>query len=51
MLNFPARLFIDFFDRHGFLNVDNRPRWRAINRVVRANMQKNWSSLLLRAFD
>ncbi len=30
MLNFPARFFIDFFDRHGFLNVDHRPRWRAI---------------------
>jgi len=30
MLNFPARFFIEFFDRHGFLNVDNRPRWRAI---------------------
>jgi len=30
MLNFPARFFVDFFDRHGFLNVNNRPRWRAI---------------------
>ncbi|MES1195942.1 MAG: FAD-dependent oxidoreductase [Steroidobacter sp.] len=30
MLNFPAKFFVDFFDRHGFLNVDNRPRWRAI---------------------
>lgn len=30
MLEFPAKFFIDFFERHGFLNVDNRPRWRAI---------------------
>ena len=25
MLGFPARFFVDFFDRHGFLNVDDRP--------------------------
>ncbi len=30
LLGFPARFFIDFFDRHGFLNVNNRPVWRAI---------------------
>ena len=30
MLEFPARFFFEFFDRHGFLNVDNRPVWRAI---------------------
>ncbi|MGC3981078.1 MAG: FAD-dependent oxidoreductase [Steroidobacteraceae bacterium] len=30
MLNFPARFFVDFFYRHGFLNVNNRPVWRAI---------------------
>jgi len=30
MLAFPARFFVDFFDRHGFLNVDDRPVWRAI---------------------
>jgi uncharacterized protein len=30
MLSFPARFFVDFFDRHGFLNVDDRPVWRAI---------------------
>lgn len=30
MLSFPARFFVDFFDRHGFLNVDDRPTWRAI---------------------
>ncbi len=30
MLEFPARFFVDFFDRHGFLNVNNRPVWRTI---------------------
>ena len=30
MFGFPARFFVDFFDRHGFLNVDDRPTWRAI---------------------
>lgn len=30
MLGFPARFFVDFFDRHGFLNINNRPTWRAI---------------------
>jgi predicted NAD/FAD-binding protein len=30
MLEFPAKFFIDFFERHGFLNLDDRPRWRAI---------------------
>lgn len=30
MLEFPARFFVDFFDRHGFLNVNDRPTWRTI---------------------
>jgi predicted NAD/FAD-binding protein len=30
MLGFPVHFFIDFFERHGFLNVNDRPRWRAI---------------------
>lgn len=30
MLEFPARFFVEFFDRHGFLNVSHRPVWRAI---------------------
>ncbi len=30
MLNFPARFFVDFFERHGFLNIDNRPQWRTV---------------------
>lgn len=31
MLNFPARFFIEFFARHGFLNVSDRPVWRVIS--------------------
>lgn len=31
MLDFPARFFVDFFDRHGFLNVDDRPTWRTVS--------------------
>ena len=30
MLGFPARFFVEFFDKHGFLNVNNRPVWRTI---------------------
>src|SRR5512139_1228820 len=30
MLNFPARFFIDFFERHGFLNIDDRPVWQTV---------------------
>src|SRR5689334_15693417 len=30
MLAFPARFFVEFFDRHGFLNVDDRPVWQAV---------------------
>jgi uncharacterized protein len=30
MLDFPARFFVEFFDKHGFLNVNNRPVWQAI---------------------
>lgn len=30
MLAFPARFFVDFFSKHGFLNIDERPQWRAI---------------------
>ncbi len=31
MLVFPARFFIGFFDRHGFLNVDDRPVWQTVS--------------------
>jgi predicted NAD/FAD-binding protein len=30
MLAFPARFFVEFFERHGFLNVSNRPTWQSI---------------------
>jgi predicted NAD/FAD-binding protein len=30
MLDFPARFFVEFFDRHGFLNIDDRPVWRTV---------------------
>jgi len=30
LLGFPARFFVEFFDRHGFLSVNDRPVWQAI---------------------
>ena len=30
MLSFPARFFIDFFRRHGFLSYNDRPEWLAV---------------------
>jgi predicted NAD/FAD-binding protein len=30
MLGFPARFFVDFFDRHGFLSVNERPVWQTV---------------------
>ncbi len=30
MLDFPARFFVEFFDRHGFLSVDDRPVWQTV---------------------
>jgi predicted NAD/FAD-binding protein len=30
MLEWPARFFVDFFERHGFLSVNDRPQWKAI---------------------
>ncbi len=49
MLDFPARFFVDFFDRHGFLSIDERPVWqtvrggsreyvRALERAMRAKV-------------
>jgi predicted NAD/FAD-binding protein len=40
MLSFPARFFVEFFDKHGFLNVDERPVWQAIKGGSREYMQK-----------
>jgi predicted NAD/FAD-binding protein len=30
VLGCPAYFFIDFFERHGFLKINNRPQWRAV---------------------
>ena len=30
MLDFPARYFVQFFSQHGFLAVNDRPRWRVV---------------------
>lgn len=40
MLSFPARFFVDFFERHGFLNVDNRPQWQAVRGGSREYVRK-----------
>lgn len=53
MLGFPAKFFIDFFARHGFLNVNERPRWRAVKggsrEYVRQLIKPFASSILLRS--
>lgn len=40
MLNFPARFFVDFFDRHGFLNINDRPTWRTVRGGSREYVRK-----------
>lgn len=40
MLSFPARFFVEFFDKHGFLNVDKRPVWQAVKGGSREYMRK-----------
>jgi len=40
MLGFPARFFIDFFHRHGFLSVDNRPQWQTVTGGSREYVRK-----------
>jgi predicted NAD/FAD-binding protein len=30
LLGFPARFFVEFFRKHGFLSVDDRPQWYAV---------------------
>ncbi|MBN1478600.1 FAD-dependent oxidoreductase [Candidatus Sumerlaeota bacterium] len=30
MLDFPAQMFVRFFENHGFLDLRNRPQWRVI---------------------
>ncbi|HEX7416506.1 MAG TPA: FAD-dependent oxidoreductase, partial [Steroidobacteraceae bacterium] len=48
VLSFPARFFIEFFDRHGFLSVDERPVWRAIQGGSREYVKKLTAPLRLR---
>ena len=40
MLAFPARFFVEFFEKHGFLNVNERPVWQAIKGGSREYMRK-----------
>lgn len=40
MLAFPARFFVDFFERHGFLNIDERPQWQAVRGGSREYVRK-----------
>ena len=45
MLSFPARFFVDFFERHGFLNIDNRPQWQAVKGGSREYVRKLIASM------
>lgn len=45
MLSFPARFFVDFFDRHGFLNISNRPQWQAVKGGSREYVRKLTASM------
>ena len=40
MLSFPARFFVEFFDKHRFLSVSNRPVWQAVKGGSREYMRK-----------
>jgi predicted NAD/FAD-binding protein len=40
MLDFPARFFVDFFDRHGFLSVGDRPVWQTVSGGSREYVRK-----------
>ena len=40
MLEFPARFFAEFFDRHGFLSVDDRPVWQVVQGGSRAYVER-----------
>jgi predicted NAD/FAD-binding protein len=40
MLRFPASFFIDFFHRHGFLSVDERPQWQVVRGGSREYVRK-----------
>ena len=40
MLGFPARFFVDFFHRHGFLSVNDRPQWKTVRGGSREYVRK-----------
>ena len=40
MLSFPARFFVEFFDKHGFLNISNRPTWQVVKGGSREYVRK-----------
>jgi len=40
MLGFPARFFIEFFQRHGFLSINDRPQWQAVEGGSRTYVQR-----------
>ncbi|MBM4192198.1 MAG: FAD-dependent oxidoreductase [Gammaproteobacteria bacterium] len=40
MLEFPAQFFVTFFDRHGFLNINDRPTWRTVRGGSREYVRK-----------
>jgi predicted NAD/FAD-binding protein len=40
MLSFPARFFVEFFDKHGFLNIEQRPVWQAVSGGSREYVRK-----------
>jgi len=45
MLAFPLRFFVEFFDRHGFLNISHRPVWRTVKGGSREYVRKLAASL------
>ncbi len=40
LLGFPARFFIEFFHRHGFLSVNDRPVWQVVRGGSREYIRK-----------
>jgi len=48
MLEFPARFFIEFFERHGFLNISDRPVWRTVKGGSREYVRRMLSRLRAR---
>jgi predicted NAD/FAD-binding protein len=46
MMKFPARSFLQFFDNHGLLNVQDRPQWETIS-----GGSKNYIDAILKQSD